>query len=339
MPWRRIPALSINVIPPQWGRITQSGLFGEALPGITDKVEIVRENGKLSILSAEERGSRANVSDGELDDHVLVKVPHFPYDDLIKPEDIQGMIAATATSFAALGGAGREPVTLESEMTKRLAKIRRTHDITGEFLRMGALKGLILDGKGKTIYNLHTVFGITPKVVDFKLGTAGTDIRAKCEEIYSHIEDNIGDDVVGGVQVQVSPEFFAKLINHPKVTEFYLNAAQALELTGRNIREAFPLHGLIFSEYRASARGIDGQARRFIAANEGHAYPTGTMQTFEQYAAPPHHIGMVNRPATQEIFVSPKELDHGAGIELHTESNILAMCKRPEVLVKAHSSD
>mgnify|MGYP001773452334 CR=1 FL=1 len=65
---------AINVIPPQWGRISQMGLFA-AKPSPSTLVEIVRQNGRLVILSAEERGSRANVAAGERDDNVIVKIP------------------------------------------------------------------------------------------------------------------------------------------------------------------------------------------------------------------------------------------------------------------------
>lgn len=330
---------AINVIPPQWGRISQMGLFA-AKPSPSTLVEIVRQNGRLVILSAEERGSRANVAAGERDDNVIVKIPHFPYDDLITPNDIQNMVQiATQPGIMPIAGAGRQPMTLEDEINKRLAKVRRTHDITGEYLRVGGLKGRIYDGKGKELYNLFEVFGINQLSVDFKLGTAGTDIRAKCEEVYAHIEDNIGDDVVSGVRVECDPGFFGKLVSHEKVEQFYLQASQALELTGRNIRQGFNLHGLEFAEYRASAPGIDGQVKKFIGANEGHAYPTGTTQTFEEYNGPPYDIRQANQLPTSEIFVSPKELDHGAGIELATQSNRLPMCKRPEVLVRVYSSD
>jgi Phage major capsid protein E len=39
-----------------------------------------------------------------------------------------------------------------------------------------------------------------------------------------------------------------------------------------------------------------------------------------------------------EIYLSPKILDHGKGIELVSESNPLAVCRRPEALQVARMS-
>lgn len=322
---------AVNLIPPQWGRITQMGLFASESVS-TRLVEISRREGKLVILSHEEPGQHPNVADGEGEDSFIVKIPHFPYDDTIKPQDLQGMLAVM--------GRQRAPKSMSSEMEKRLRRIRRTHDITLEFMRMGALKGNIVDGKGRTLHNLFDVFDVTRKEVDFELGTTGTDVYGKCTEVTNHIEDHLSEDTMDGVTVEVSPEFFTKLVKHENVEKFYLQHQGALALTDDQIRKrGFPFNGLIFREYRATAKGIDGQTHRFIAANDGHAYPVGTAETFKGFNAPPHHINFVNEMTEEEIFISTKVLDHGEGVELRTQSNHLPICTKPEVLVRCHTSN
>ena len=67
--------------------------------------------------------------------------------------------------------------------------MRNKHAITLEHLRMGALKGVILDADGSTLVNLYDEFEIQPKEVSCALGTATTDVKKKCLEVLRHIED------------------------------------------------------------------------------------------------------------------------------------------------------
>ncbi|GAB5502751.1 major capsid protein [Pyruvatibacter sp.] len=321
---------TVNTLPPQWGRVTEMGLF-DAEPISSTVVEVVRENGKLAILADEPRGTNPNVADGDDINEVMVKVPHFPWLDTITPDDIQNLF-----NFV---GRTRTPRTLETEMAKRLMKTRRRGDITKEFLNIGSLKGKLYDGKGAELYNWFDVFGINQKKVDFKLATATTDIREKCEEVIAHQEDNIGDDVMGGTHCLVDPSFFNRLVARDDVKEFYKGHTAALQLAGREIRTGFPLHGVVFEPYRATAKGIDGETKRFIEANTGHAFPEGTTQTFAAYNAPPHDVRLANELVGEEIYISPKVLDHGAGVELKCQLNQLPICVRPEVLVEVNSSN
>jgi len=75
-----------------------------------------------------------------------------------------------------------------------------------------------------------------------------------------------------------------------------------------------------------------------VATGKGHAYPTGTQDTFKTWFAPPDTVAAANEPG-EEIFVSSEVLKHGKGVELWSESNPLAICKRPEVLVEVTTSN
>jgi hypothetical protein len=75
-----------------------------------------------------------------------------------------------------VAGRTKRHITLEEEVAKRLLSLRNTHATTREWVRTSALQGIITDGNGSTVYNLNTVFGIVPTVIDFVLGTPGTDV-------------------------------------------------------------------------------------------------------------------------------------------------------------------
>lgn len=319
----------VDVMPNMYGRVNDLGLFPHR--GITSTlVEIDFRDGNLTILAHTERGAPPTVDKAPTENAIIMKVPHIPHMATIKPEDMQDRFAFNS---------GKRPKGLEDAVQEKLLNIRNKHSITLEFLRMGALKGLIVDGAGATLYDLFTVFNVAQLSVDFLLGTAGTNVMDKCREVVRNAEDNLKGEVMSGVHALVSPEFFDKLVGHANVEKFYLQQQDAASLRGNDIRKGFVFGGIVFEEYRAVASDIAGASQKFITAQEGHAFPVGTMMnTHETLNAPPDHIEWVNAMGP-EIFVSPDVLPHGQGVELRSQSNPLTVWKRPILLQKVHTSN
>jgi len=337
---------SVNRIPNNYGLLQALNLF-PSQGSISTIIEVTIEDGTLRVLPAKERGGEATPGDRGNRKSIFLETPHFPSEDLITPRDLQNMVTIANSS--------RTPRTLADEMQKRLFTIRAKHSITREWIRMGALKGLITDGNGKSLLNLYTAFGIQKVSIDFALGTAGTDIIDKCTQLLQSIAENLKGEVMNRVEVIVSTSFFNKLIQHAKVEKFWINwsGAQALAQpayapgTGpidRNgqptaLGRSFTFQNILFREYNGKAPiGPTRVATPFVAVDYGVAYPAGTMNTFETWDAPPNDIRVVNQPG-MEVAISPKILDHGEGVELKSQSNCLAICKRPEVLVEVFTSN
>ena len=93
-------------------------------------------------------------------------IPHIPHDDAVLPEEVQGIRAF---------GSETETDALANLLALKLQNMRNKHAITLEYLRMGALKGVILDADGSTLYNLYDEFGIAAKTVSFALANAATE--------------------------------------------------------------------------------------------------------------------------------------------------------------------
>lgn len=242
---------------------------------------------------------------------------------VVLPEEVQGIRAF---------GSKTEAMAIADVLTDHLTTMRNKHAITLEHLRMGALKGKILDADGSVLYNLFDEFDITEKVVNFGLSTANTNVKAKCLEVVRHIEDSLRGEVMSGIHALVSAEFFDALTNHPSVKEAYERWQEGAFLRD-DFRSGFPFGGITFEEYRGQATDPNGTVRRFIAQGEGHAFPVGTAESFVTYFAPADFNETVNtlgRPlyAKQEL----RRFDRGT--DLHTQSNPLPLCLRPAVLVK-----
>ncbi len=332
---------SVNRIPNNYGLLNALGLFPSE-GSVSTIVEITIEDGTIRVLPAKERGAPGISNDRVAPKKLWVEVPHFPIEDVILPRDLQNMLVTD--------GRTRQPNTLDREMAKRLFTIRNKHSITLEWMRMGALKGLVTDGDASTLIDLYDFFGINKVTIDFDLGDDTTDIISKCDQLRQSIDTNLKGEIRTRIEVLVSSSFFSKLIQHPKVEKFWVNWQAAGQLANPTLIKAggqygrtFEFQQIVWREYYGTApvaTGGPGSAlvsTPFVPVDYGYAYPSGTLNMFETWNAPANDIRVVNEPG-QDIWISPKVLDHGAGVELKSQSNCLAIVKRPEALVEVHTT-
>lgn len=313
---------AINLLPNRYGRLEQLNLF-PAKPVRTRQIIVEEYAGRLNLLPTRAPGSPGTVGERGKRNLRSFVIPHIPHDDVVLPEEVQGLRAfGSETEMEAIGGV----------MARHLETMRNKHAITLEHLRMGALKGQILDADGSTIYDLFTEFGLTPQVVAFDLGNAGTNVKAKCLSVLAAIEDNLKGEFMTGVHCLCSPEFFAALTGHAKVEKAFENWQQGAVLIN-DVRAGFVFAGITFEEYRGQATDAHGNVRRFIAAGEAHAFPLGTVDTFATYFAPADFNETVNTLG-QPLYAKQEPRKFDRGTDLHTQSNPLPMCHRPGVLVK-----
>lgn len=324
---------AINILPNNYGRVGQLKIFPDK--GVRTRTIIVEENnGVLNLLPTLPVGAPGTHNKLGKRKVRSFAVPHIPLDDRILPSEYEGIRAF---------GSETEMETLAGIMNDHLQTARNKFDITIEHLRMGALKGIILDADGSTLYNLYTEFGISQKEINFALNSDTTDVDSKCREVIRHIEDNLMGEVYTGVRCLCSGTFFDALITHKKVKEFYLNHAAGLRLVeGGDPRKGFTFAGITFEEYRGRATDMNGTVRKFIdetespVMGEAHCYPEGTSQSFNTLYAPADFIETVN---TQGIALYAKQETgkFGRSVDLHIQSNPLPMCYRPALLVKLAS--
>jgi hypothetical protein len=313
---------AINILPNQYGRLDELGLF-PIRPVRTRQVTVEERNGVLSLLPTQPVGSPGTVGKRGKRSLRAFNVPHIPHEDVVLPEEVIGVRAFSTES---------ELETIAGVVADHLQAMRNKHAITLEHLRMGALKGVMLDADGSELANLFDIFNITPKTFDFQLGNKDTDVRQKCIDLKRYMGNALKGERMSGVHVLVSPEFFDALSGHDKVKEAYHLWQEGAALRD-DMRSDFRFAGVRFEEYSGEASDMDGKSRRFIAAGEGHAFPLGTLDTFATYVAPADFNETVN--TLGQLLYSkqaPRKFDRGT--DLHTQSNPLPMCHRPALLVK-----
>jgi hypothetical protein len=313
---------AINIIPNRFGRIEALKIFPDK-PVRTRQVMVEEQNGVLNLLPTMPVGAPGTVGTRAKRSLRSFVVPHIPHDDVVLPEEVQGIRAF---------GSETEMQTIASVMARHLQTMRNKHAITLENLRMGALKGVILDADGSVIYNLFDEFGITPAVINFDLANASANVKKACANVLRHFEDNLKGEFMTAVHCLCSPEFFDALTEHPKVKDAFAYSQQRAVLID-DMRAGFTFGGVTFEEYRGQATDMNGVTRRFIAAGEAHAIPLGTVDTFSTYFAPADFNETANTLG-QALYAKQEPRKFERGTDLHTQSNPLPMCHRPGVLVK-----
>lgn len=314
---------AIQLLPNNYGRVREMGLMPEN--GVRSRNIMVEEkNGVLNLVPTQPVGSPGTPSQGGKRKVRTFAVPHIPLDDVIYPSDYQGLRAFGSDSVMA---------ELNRIMNDKLQSLKNKHAITLEHLRMGALKGLILDADGTVLYDLFAEFDKTQQEVEFNLDTDTTDVRAKCWDVKRHVEDNLQGESMDGVHCLCDSTFMDSLVGHPNVKEAFLY--QQSSAMREDVRKGFYFGGITFEEYRGKATRPDGTVADFIGAGEAHFFPTGTQNSFETVAAPADFMETANTRG-QLFYAKTKPRDYNRGADIHTQSNPLPLCYRPAMLVKGY---
>jgi hypothetical protein len=314
---------SINILPNQYGLLAKKNLFPDR--GVPTRAIIIEEkDGVLTLLQTQPLGSPGDYNKGGKRRVRTFHIPHIPLEDALMPQDYAGIRAFGSASALS---------QLVDIVNNKLQEIKNKHDITREFHRMGALKGIILDADGTVIYNLFTEFGITQKEVDFHLDVSTTNVRNLCMSVNRHIEQNLKGEVMTNTECLCSPDFFDALVAHESVEKVFAGYQEAVDKLGGDPRKGFKFGGITFEEYNGSVPNASGTLKKLIEDGEAHCYPLGTMNTFSTYNAPADFLETVNTIG-QPYYVKTKPRDFNRGMDFHSQSNPLAMCKRPAVLVK-----
>src|SRR5581483_1914211 len=154
---------AINILPNIYTRLGEIGLF--RFEGITQRSVIIEQaEGVLNLLPTVPLGGPATVANRDMRSMRSFTVPWIPHDDVITPQDIQGVRGFGVADAA-------DP--LATVMERKLTRMRVKH------------------GAGTTLYNYFTEFGLAQQAVDFVLGTAGTNVQAKVREVLRKVETEL----------------------------------------------------------------------------------------------------------------------------------------------------
>lgn len=333
---------SLIVIPNTVGITNALGLFQDDYRS-QKNIEIVRSTRKSHILEDRNWDERNQTIAGRQQDSLLLKIPHFPLDDAITPNDIDGIVqAGSLAEFAELE-------TVASVRADKMIDMREAHSLTLEAARMQMIvTGTAYAPRGTVVTNFYTEFGVTRTEIDVDFSGAA-DPRATINTAKKAVRNGLRDGQAGTVRsfvVLCSDSFYMALQQNAFVTDAfkYVDQGQALsvllgrggaDVNGLDARfEQMSLFGCTF--INAGAAGYENAAGTFVPfIPEGDAYmlPVGVRDLFKTYYAPANRFGTVNRRAQGSYWYEYLN-EKDDIIEIMTEQNFLNALLNPAAVVR-----
>lgn len=249
----------------------------------------------------------------------------------LQPAHLPQVFSVMADEIANLRAFGKETeVEVASRfLAKKMAVCRRDSDVTIEWGRMGAVKGIVYDADGTTvIHNLFTEFGVAQTTDSWALSNNATKVQQKFTALKRLVEDKIGGTMMTGIRVLASAEWFDALVGHPEFKDAWRLWNQSANLRD-DLRGGFQaMPGVIVEEYRGQVG-----AQRFVGANKAYAVPEGVPGLFKTLYAPANYTDAVNTEGLP-FYAKFKEMDFDKGLEGEVQSNPLHYCTRPDAIVE-----
>ena len=105
-----------------------------------------------------------------------------------------------------------------------------------------------------------------------------------------------------------------------------------------DVRRNFPFGGILFEEYSGTVTLSTKATERLVPANEGIAFPLGTMDTFTTYGGPANLLETANTIGLP-LYARQHLDEKGRWIDVMTEASILPVNKRPRLAIRLHTSN
>jgi hypothetical protein len=308
---------AINKLPFKPSRLKQLGIF--KVEGVTTtQIAVEEQNGKLMLIPQVARGSSPNVMGGKKRNIRSLMIPHLPLVASVMADDVQNV-----RSF----GSDSEVQTVAEIVNDKLGDMKQNMEYTHEYHRIGAMKGILLDANGGTIYNFFTEFDITQATAQIDWAVTQT-VKKTFMGIRRTIEDNLGMTPYDSIHIMMGKTLFDNIITSAEVRTAYERWQMGQMLRDSQVRSEFEYAGVTIEEYRGKVG-----ATPFIADTEGYAFPIGAPDVFKEVYAPANFIETVNTKG-KPIYAKQEEQRFGLGVDIMVQSNPLIMCTRPSALVK-----
>jgi len=317
---------AINKIPFVPGRIGSLGLFADS--GVaTTSVAIEERGGLLTLVAPTPRGGPGITIDKTRRTLRSLAVPHFEINDAVMAEEVQGVRA---------WGSETDVEMLMGKVADRGAIASQSLEVTQEYARIGAIKGIVTYADATTL-NLFTEFGVTAETeIDFDLDNAtpvAGAFRKKCAGVTRQMAGILDGLPFTGLYALCGDAFFDDLIAHVEVRATYLNTQAAAELRAPYVQAgqtygSFSFGGITWENYRGAVG-----ATTFVATDKCHLFPIGVPGLFRTYYAPADYIETVNTIG-RRLYTKQYEMPNGKGVHLDTQMNALNICTRPKCLIQ-----
>lgn len=309
---------SVNKLPTIPSKAGALGIFDEK--GVTTTAVVIDEReGRLVLVPNTSRDDDPKPVKSGGRARRTFETLHLPLSRPLLPSQLQGV-----------AGFGEEQAPINAQakiINDHLQELKNSIDATREYLRIGALRGKLLDADGGVLYDLYEEFGVQQKKINVALSTGATDVRKFCLDAKRHSEKKLGGVMVKGFGSFCGPDWFDAFTGHENVKAAFAGYQEAQDRLGGDTRSGFTFGGITFMEYDVTVSG-----QRFIPADVAQVFPMAA-GAFRMFNAPANYNETVNTVGLP-FYSKGEQRKMGKGWDVEAQANPLAMCLYPEALVE-----
>ena len=311
---------TITDIPDVPTKLGDKGLFQEE--GIsTTSFMIERQGSSIKLLPTAPRGGvREPVALGPrklIPLHAL----HIPASWSVMADEVQGIRAY---------GSETEVEQASTLVLRKLGVVRASMDLTHEHMRVGALKGQVLDADGSLLLDVYDAFGMTQQTQFWNIAAAANgDPKASIIALKAMIRAKMGGRSFGRIRVICSLGFFTALVQNNKMIKAWELWNQGAYLRTDQVNGGdFDFAGVIFEVYDGGTSAGD-----FIPDGIAYAYPEGVPGMFQSKFAPADYMETVNTQGLP-FYAKQEAMPFNKGIIGEAQSNPIHFNSLPEAVIK-----
>jgi major capsid protein E len=300
----------------------------------TKTVSVERKGGTLSLIQTSERGAPLVEGEREKRDIRDFRTNRIAKGHTMYASEIDGIRAFGTESEL------QNVVNEVADIMNGATGLRASIEITHEYMRLGAVQGILLDADGSTLKNWFTEFDIVqPAEIDFDLDAgapASGVVRKKCNEVIrAMMRASEGAWVPGSTSAMglCGDAFWDDLTAHSEVRQTYLNQAAASELRN-GVGAAFGMltyGNITFVNYR----GTDDGSTVAVGTDKCKFFPVNAPGAFDVGYSPAEFLPFVNTPGQDVYALIVEDKDRQAWVRPEVYSYPLHICTRPGMLQRA----
>lgn len=321
---------AVELIPNKFGLVSSLGLFaGEGITTKTAIIDVVESvSGLLPIIQREGVSTRMKQHTVK---QLAVVTPHISVEDYLYPKDVVEVRRPGSTEEDVLGRVRNQ----------KLDKMSNCLDLTWEFFRMSALKGLTVGydeaGNVKTLFDAYTELSATKTNVNIDFTQTTEDVPGKLLDIKRHIELNVfNGTMVRDIVCLCSPSYFDALTSHTTMKDAFKYYASTQNALREDVRADFVWKGIRFIEYNGSVLPPKASvAVPFITDKYAYFFPMGVSDMFLEYYSPVddrlEYVNTRGIPKYAFEYADPE----GKWIKYNIESQPLMINTRPQAVVES----
>lgn len=316
---------TITDIPDVPTQLGDKGIFKEY--GINTTVMMIeRQGSSLKLIPSAPRGGvREPVAIGPRK-LIPLQAIHLPASWSVLADEVQGIRAF---------GSETEVDAVSKLVARKLATVRASMDLTHEYQRVGALKGVVLDADGATeLLDVYEAFGMTQQTLYWNMATSNTavSIKAKILELKKAIKAKLGGRSYTRIRVICSDTWFMHLIEHDSVKAAWDRWQDGAFARTDQTKADWEFLDVVFEIYSGGTSAGD-----FIEANYAYAYPEGVPGMFQSAFAPGDYVETVNTEGLP-FYAKQVMMKFDKGIEGEAQSNPLHFNSLPECVIRIGAS-